>query len=77
MGVDFRFPGEGCVAGVGFQRPQWCKGELLSLGPSRSQKFQRLTGDAGLGFIWNMVHSKRFLILMSRIKLGGIRQRFT
>ena len=70
MDVAARFVGEGCVAEEGFAKPTWCCGELLTFGPRRSEQFQRLTGNAGLGFVWNMVHSKRFLILLSRLDFG-------
>ena len=68
MDVVARCTGEGCVSEPGTDKPQeWCEGDLLAFGPDRSREFQRLTGDAGLGFIWNVAHSKRFLILLSRV----------
>jgi hypothetical protein len=67
MNVVARYSGEGCVAEDGFARPTWCGGDLLTFGPKQSSRFQQLTGNAGLGFVWNMVHTKRFLILLSRL----------
>lgn len=67
LAVSQRYAGEGCVADEGFENARWARGELLSFGRSRSSKFQRLTGGAELGFIWSMAHSKRFLILLSRV----------
>ena len=69
MDISQRFSGEGCIAELNFDKPQWCSGDLLVFGADRSSEFQRLTGSAELGFIWKMVHSKRFLILLSRLQL--------
>lgn len=70
MDVFARCVGEGCVSEPGTAKAQeWCGGDLLAFGDRRSQEFRRLTGDAGLGFIWKVEHSRRFLILLSRVDL--------
>jgi hypothetical protein len=66
MDVVHCFQGQGCVAENGHAAPQWCAGQLLAFGTKQSPQFQRVTGGAGLGFMWSMVHSKRFLILLTR-----------
>ena len=68
MGVSARFAGEGCMAEQGYERPTWCTGELLTFGDSCSPQFAKLTGGASLGFVWNVAHAKRFLILLSRLE---------
>jgi hypothetical protein len=71
MDVIARFPGEGCIAEPGTDKQGWWEGDLLTFGPNRSENFRRLTGNAALGFIWNVEHSKRFLILLSRVDFAS------
>ena len=64
LGVTARYRGQGRVAARGFGNPKWVDGELLLLGGGATA-----VRDAQLGFLWNIPHERRYLILLSRLEL--------
>jgi hypothetical protein len=65
LGVLARYKGQGRAAKPGFSDPRWVDGELLLL----DGKGGALTGSAELGFVWTVPGERRYLILLSRLKL--------
>ena len=65
LGVLARYKGQGRAAKPGFSDPRWVDGELLLL----DGKGGALTGGAEMGLVWAVPGERRFLILLSRIRL--------
>jgi hypothetical protein len=65
LGVVARYKGQGRAAKPGYREAQWVDGELLVLDGSLGG----LNNGAELAFVWEVPEERRFLILLSKLKL--------
>eukprot|EP00210_Caulerpa_lentillifera_P007721 g7367.t1 len=64
LGIRSIYNGKGKVAGSGYENPKWVDGQLLVF-----DSWSSLASNSELGFVWSVPNARKFLILLSRVRL--------